>query len=80
MGVRELECRKGLEILSLNLNSFLLHIDEIKTLMKEKSIHVLALNETKLDVKKGALNVLSKGEELIDRQLRCRFVCSHQIS
>ena len=48
-GVRQLGCRKGLAVASLNVNSLLLHIDEIKKLMKEKSIHVLALNETKLD-------------------------------
>ena len=51
MGVRQLGCRKGLAIASLNVNSLLLHIDEIKNLIKEKSLHVLALNETKLDGK-----------------------------
>ena len=51
MGVRQLGCMKGLAIASLNLNSSLPHIDEMKILVKEKSIHVLALNETKLDDK-----------------------------
>ena len=51
MGVRQLGCRKGLAIASLNVNSLLLHIDGIKNLIKEKSIHVLTLNKTKLDDK-----------------------------
>ena len=37
--------------MSLNVNSLPLHIDELKDSMKEKSIHVLALNEKKLDEK-----------------------------
>ena len=41
----------GLAIASLNVNSLLLHIDEIKNLIKGKSINVLALNATKLDDK-----------------------------
>ena len=57
--MRQLGCRKGLAVASLNVNSLLLHIDEIKKFMKEKSIHVLALNETKLDdnVASGLLRI-----------------------
>ena len=36
-------------IASLNVNSLLLHIDEIRMLVSELGIHILALNETKLD-------------------------------
>ena len=36
-------------IASLNVNSLLLHVDEIRMLVKELGIHILALNETKLD-------------------------------
>ena len=36
-------------IASLNVNSLLLHIDEIRMLVNELGIHILALNETKLD-------------------------------
>ena len=36
-------------IASLNVNSLLLHIDEIRTLVKNLGIHILAINETKLD-------------------------------
>ena len=41
--------RKGMTIASLNVNSLLLHIDEIRMLVNELGIHILALNETKLD-------------------------------
>ena len=36
-------------IASLNVNSLLLHIDEIRMLVNELGIHILALNENKLD-------------------------------
>ena len=41
--------RKGMVIASVNVNSLLLHIDEIRTLVKDLGIHILAINETKLD-------------------------------
>ena len=37
------------KIASVNVNSLLLHIDEIRTLVKDLGIHILAINETKLD-------------------------------
>ena len=36
-------------IASLNVNSLLLHIDEIRMFVNELGIHILVLNETKLD-------------------------------
>ena len=36
-------------IATLNVNSLLLHITEIRMLIKELGIHILAINETKLD-------------------------------
>ena len=41
--------RKGMAIASLNVNSLLLHIDEIRMLVKDLGVHILAINETKLD-------------------------------
>ena len=41
--------RKGMAIASLNVNSLLLDIDEIRMLVNELGIRVLAINETKLD-------------------------------
>ena len=43
--------RKGMVIASLNVNSLLLHLDEVKLLLHEKGIHILAVNETKVDSK-----------------------------
>ena len=40
--------RKGMVIASLNVNGLHLHLDEIKCLVNEKVIHILAENETKL--------------------------------
>ena len=42
--------RKGVVVATLNVNSLLLHIDEIRLIVKELGIHILAINETKLDV------------------------------
>ena len=36
-------------VASLNVNSLMLHIDEIRLLIKELGIHILAINETKID-------------------------------
>ena len=39
----------GLKIAHLNVNSIYKHIDEVKVFVKSNNIHLLALNETKLD-------------------------------
>ena len=41
--------RKGMVIASLYVNSLPAHTDEIRLLLPEKNIHILALNETKID-------------------------------
>ena len=41
--------RKGMVVASLNVNSLMFHIDEIRLLIKEPGIHILAINETKID-------------------------------
>ena len=41
--------RKGMVIASLNVNSLSAHKDEVDTLLKDQGIHILALNETKVD-------------------------------
>ncbi len=43
--------RKRMVIGSLNVNSLLLHIDEVRKLIKDKGFHILAIDETKLDSK-----------------------------
>ena len=34
---------------SINVNSLLLHIDEVRELITDKGFHILSINETKLD-------------------------------
>ncbi len=46
---RKVGFRKCIVLGSLNVNSLLLHVDEIHTFLKERGIYFLALNETKLD-------------------------------
>ena len=41
--------QRGMAIASLNINGLRNHLDEIKFLLNGKGIHILALNETKLD-------------------------------
>ena len=41
--------KKGMAIASLNINGLRSHLDEVQFLIKNLGIHVLALNETKLD-------------------------------
>ena len=36
-------------IASMNVNNFLPHLDEIEILLKDNGIHLLSLNETKID-------------------------------
>ena len=40
---------KGLKIASLNVNSLLKHIDEIRVLLEEYTFDILAINESKID-------------------------------
>ena len=41
--------KKGMAITSLNVNGLRSHLDEVRLLIKDLGIHILALNETKLD-------------------------------
>ena len=41
--------RKGMAIASLNVDGLLSHLDEIKVLVNNVGMNILALNETKLD-------------------------------
>ena len=45
---RHLGYSKGMAIASLNVNGLRSHLDEVKLLLKDLGIHILALNETKL--------------------------------
>ena len=41
---------RGLKIASLNINSLLKHIDELRVCVSKQQIDILAINETKLDL------------------------------
>ena len=61
--------RKGMVIASLNINSLLRHHDELSNFLFERGIHILALNETKLDSKicKDLLKIENYKIERCDR-------------
>ena len=47
--LQHLGFKKGMAIASLNINGLRSHLDEVRLMMKRLGIHILALNETKLD-------------------------------
>ena len=49
---------KGMVIASLNINSLLLHKDEVSSFINEKGIHVLALNKTRVERKWGIIYII----------------------
>ena len=61
--------RKGMAIASLNVNGLRSHFDEVKILMADLGIHILALNETKLapDYPKELTNVAGYQQEHMER-------------
>ena len=46
--LRHISYRKGMTIASLDVNGLCSHLDEVKVLMTDLGIHILALNETTL--------------------------------
>ncbi len=47
--LRDLTKSKGIKIASLNINSLLKHIDEIRVLLTQYTFDILAINESKID-------------------------------
>jgi hypothetical protein len=47
--LRHIAKSKGKKIASLNINSLLKHIDEIRVLLTEYTFDILAINESKID-------------------------------
>ena len=54
---------KGMAIASLNVNGLRSHLDKVKILMTDLGIHILALNETKLEL----TNVAGYQQERLER-------------
>ena len=59
--------KNGFKLASLNVNNLSTHIDEIRILLPHKSLHVLAIQETKLEVSKNNANFCICGHEFIRR-------------
>ena len=69
-----LPSKRGFKLASLNINSLLAHIEELRVLLADLSIDVLAINETKLDSTVNDNEVYIPGYEIIrrDRYLKGR--------
>ncbi len=48
--LRDITKSKGIKIASLNINSLLKHIEEIRVLLTEYTFDILAINESKIDI------------------------------
>ena len=62
---------KGLKLYCLNVNSVVKHFDELSLLVDDKQLHVLCLNETKLD-DSGEDNCIDNDEYQVIRKDRTR--------
>ena len=56
---------RGFKITSLNINSLVKHIDELRILLDDRSIDILSINETKLDGSIKSCEVQIPGYEFI---------------
>ena len=54
-----LPAKRGFKMPCLNINSLVKHVDELRVLLVEFSINILAINETKLDqsIKSSELHI-----------------------
>ena len=59
--------KRGFKLASLNVNKLSTHIDEIRILLADKCLDVLAIQETKLDVSNNNSDFYICGYELIRR-------------
>ncbi len=59
--------QRGLVMASLNINSLLAHIDELRITMSSTKIYILCINETKLDSTVNDHEVGLPGFELVRR-------------
>ena len=66
---QHIKSKKGLVIASLNVNGLCSHLDEIKLLIRDLELHILALNETKLgsNFSKELTAVAGYQQEHLDR-------------
>ncbi len=69
--------KKGMAYASLNINGLQSHLDEVQLLLGDLGIHILALNETKLNSEfpKEISNVAGYQQERLDRSCNGGGVC-----
>ena len=67
-----LDIKKGILIASLNINGLRCHFEEIQLLLEDLGIHVMALNETKLDPEYPRELTSIPGYEHEQRERTCR--------
>ena len=66
---QHLGLKKGMVIASLNVNGIRSHLDEVQLLLNNLGIHILALNETKLDssIAKELTDIAGYQQKRLDR-------------
>ena len=62
-----LPAKRGFKMACLNINSLVKHVDELRVLLAEFSIDILAINETKLDESINSSELHISGYEFIRR-------------
>ena len=67
MGHQHIELKKGMKVASMNVNGLRNHLDEIKLIIRSLYIHILALNETKLDYPREFTSIPGHHQERLDR-------------
>ena len=67
LGHQHIELKKGMKIASMNVNGLRSHLDEIKLNIRNLHIHILALNETKLDYPREFTSIHGYHQERLDR-------------
>lgn len=82
---RFLPSRRGFKIAALNVNSLSAHIDEIRILLAENPLDILAINETKLNESNQDNEVYVPGYEIVRRDRLsdggggvCFYIDSHE--
>ena len=58
---------RGLKVAALNVNNLLAHIDEIRILLAQNPLDILAINETKLNIPNSNNEVHVPGYEIVPR-------------
>ena len=66
---------RGFVMVSLDINSLLAHIDDLRIFVTDSKIDILAINETKLDSSIGDSEISLPGFEVVRREWEMRWRC-----